>query len=265
MGLEHRFDNPPVREVTLTLMFEPLTGLQTLHFAPLRVEWQDQYPKLSELAPIVPWRNLSGTPVEIVGSGSNWPVPLCILTNAAGDRVLQLQNDRFVVAWRFNPKAGGYPGHDELQGELVDKFSQLAKVVNQVLGEAPVVGRVEVSYRNLIEGVNAEDLALGILTRWKVTKSPDPYNAEYVGLRIHRHGSTDPMVSLVIGVDPANGLAGPEESADIDLSSSLTIEAEADVRQKDEYVEKIARVHSVVLATFLDITTPEMNKAWGGR
>ncbi len=261
------FEAPPVREVILTVMFEPVTSLQTLHLAPLRVAWAGEYPKVSEMTPLPPWRlPLDRAQVEIIGSGSNWPVPLCLLTNSAGDRALQVQNDRFVVSWRFDNQAGHYPGYQALLAELRDKFDQLSEVLTQAVGEAPAVGKVEASYRNLLEGIAPQDLTLGIMTAWqKVDASPIVRDAAYIGFRMHYHpDTTDADVSVLIGVDPDAGLSTPKENGNTYMSSTFSIEADCAVSVDQEYAERLTKAHDMLISAFLDLTTEDMRKAWGG-
>jgi uncharacterized protein (TIGR04255 family) len=262
---EPHFDNPPLREVKLSLFFDAIRPLRTLHLAPLRAEWHDEYPKLSESAPLAPWQRPDPPGVlEFIASGSNWPVPFCWFTNLRGDRALQLQSDRFIVSWRFDPDSGRYPGFVELRRELAERFDRFSKVVEAAVGQQPNVRQVEVEYSNLIADVRPEGLALGVLTEWQARDVSFGRSIDYLGLRVHYHESVvPPGVAVLVGVDPAEGLDRPDEDEAAESASTLTLEADCEVAETDEYLAQISRCHDVIIMLFLRLTTPEMHEKWG--
>jgi uncharacterized protein (TIGR04255 family) len=262
---ELHFDNPPLREVKLSLFFDAIRSLRTLHLGPLRAEWHDEYPKLSESAPLAPWQRPDPpSVVEFIGTGSNWPVPFCWFTNLRGDRALQLQSDRFIVSWRFDPDSGRYPGFVELRRELAERFDRFSKVVEAAVGQQPDVRQVEVEYSNLIAGIRPEELALGVLTEWQTRDLGIGRSINYLGLRVRYYESADsPGVGVLVGVDPAEGLDRPDETAE--SASTLTLNADCQVAETDEYLAQISRCHDVIIMLFLRLTTSEMHEKWGAR
>lgn len=261
MATEPRFDDPPVREVSLSILFEALPGLQTLHTAAIRVQWSDEYPKLSESAPLAPWALPSKAGFDFIATGSNWPVPLIGLTNTTGDRAIQFQNDRFTLSWRFGTEGQGYPGFLDLKAELEDKFRSFSEVVHKAGGKQVLPRRVEITYSNYIPSMPSSQLAIGVLTGWSLAGAPARH-ADYTGVRLHNCAVEQyPNVAVLIGIDPSSGLGGPGEQSD--EASTLLIQTESDVDDGTEYMSALVAGHDALVATFLEITTSEMHKTWG--
>ncbi|MEU5985074.1 TIGR04255 family protein [Streptomyces sp. NPDC047434] len=256
-----RFDRPPVREVTLALMLEPLSKLQTLDLAPLRVEWRSEYPILQEATPQAPWRAADRDGVEFVRSGLAWPMGLCTFSTASGDKSVRFQQDRFMITWSFGEESPEYPGFATLKNELLSRFAEYCKLAAESAKSVPVVRRVDVQYVNLIQELSAQDAMAGILTGWSSPAQFPFRNPDYSGFRIHYHESElNPNVNVLIGVDSAGG-ESPE--GEFTSSSTLTLEAEGQVDADSDYVEMLEASHGVLTSAFLEVTSDSMRKNWG--
>ncbi|MER8237538.1 TIGR04255 family protein [Streptomyces sp. NPDC094049] len=256
-----RFDRPPVREVTLALMLEPLQKLQTLDLAPLRVEWRAEYPILQEAAPQAPWRSADRDAVEFVRSGLAWPMGLCTLSTDSGDKSIRFQQDRFMITWSFGEGSPSYPGFATLKSELLSRFAEYCKLAAESAKSMPVVRRVDVQYVNLIREVSSQDAMAGILTGWTSLAQFRFRSPDYSGFRFHYHESElNSDVNVLIGIDSAGG-ESPE--GEFISGSTLSLEAEGQVGVDSDYVEMLEASHGVLTAAFLDVTSDSMRKEWG--
>ncbi|GAA3104278.1 TIGR04255 family protein [Streptomyces goshikiensis] len=256
-----RFERPPVREVTLALMLEPISRLQTLDLASLRVEWRSEYPTLQEATPLAPWRSLDRDDVEFVGSGVTWPMGLCSFSTESGDKSVKFQRDRFQITWTFGDEAPAYPGFSALKGELLEKFAQYSKLTQEATGHIPIVRRVDAQYINFLPGISAQDAMAGVLSGWTSGGRFPFRNPDYCGFRIRYHESElNSRVAVLIGVDSAGE---EEDSGKFSYSSTLVLDAEGDVGEGGDYVGMLDGTHEVLTAAFLEVTSSAMRAGWG--
>ncbi|MFD7446649.1 TIGR04255 family protein [Streptomyces sp. NPDC059909] len=256
-----RFERPPVREVTLALMLQPMPKLQTLDLAPLRVDWRAHYPLLQEVAPLPPWSPSDRDAVEFVRSGLSWPMGLCTFSTESGDRNIRFQQDRFLLSWTFGEESQDYPGFEALKAELLEKFSQYSKLAHDASGAAPVVRRADVQYVNHLSGISAQSAMAGVLSGWSSEASFPFRNPDYCGFRVHYHESElNDKVAVLIGVDSAGG---DSVNGEIVESSALSLDAEAEVDDSSNYVEMLDSAHDVLMAAFREVTSSAMREGWG--
>lgn len=257
---EPRFARPPVREVELTILFEPLETLQTLTLAPLRVDWSEDYPKLSEVAPRPSSQERGRESVKFVPTEGSWPMPLCTFISTDGNRAIQVQNDMFGITWSFDAQSPTYPGFEALRQELCAKFTEFERLVGSALGIEVKVTEVSTSYLNHVEGMPAEDLCLGVLTGWTVEpRATQESSIDYAGIRVHHCASdNNQQTSLLIGVDTA-----VSEAEDDGPAATLRLQGERMTDSSKVVTESLSIVHDILLAKFLQLTTPEMRERWG--
>ncbi|MEU8259334.1 TIGR04255 family protein [Micromonospora sp. NPDC048999] len=260
MGSDLRFEEPPVREVSLTVFFERVATLQSLNLAQLRVDWNESYPKVSEVPPRPALRG--DAPMrQYLGGNSFWPMPLTAFTNARGDQTIELQNDRFGIVWRFHQGPKTYPGYDELVAELLLRFAEFRRAVSSSLIQEIEPTDIHVSYTNLIEGVLPESLAVGILTNWQTSLAQlDP--PELAGLRLHYCSpELEEDVALTIMVDPSFDRDRERD----DPCASLEIEGAISLQDAPSVDRPLAIAHDAVVRKFFELTNNDMRTKWGLR
>ncbi|MGW3337937.1 TIGR04255 family protein [Streptomyces sp. NPDC001009] len=256
-----RFERPPVQEVTLAFMLQPMGRLQTLDLAPLRVGWHADYPLLQEVAPLAPWNPADRDSVEFVRSGLSWPMGLCSFSTESGDRQIRFQQDRFLLSWSFGQGVQEYPGFQVLKSELLDKFTQFSKLVHEATDAYPSVRRVDVQYVNLLPDVSAHDCMAGILNGWS-SRSTFPFRKpDYSGFRVqYQESELDSSVAVLIGVD---SVVGELPSGGFVDSATISLDAEAVVGEGHEYLVRLDSAHNVLTSAFLEVTSDEMRAKWG--
>lgn len=256
------FEDPPVREVSLTIYFDSIRTMQTLTLAQLRVEWLEDYPKLSEVVPRLPWKESQNSFVDMLAGDANWPMPLCEFINAAGDKTIQIQNDRFGIVWRFDGPPDSYPGHQVLADELLSRFGSFERLVGERMELHVSVERVTVGYINYVDGMTPQRLAVGILTNWSKAVEDNAAIADRCALRIGYVQDDENVTAAVasnVRVDPCLALEGAGPAA------ALSLDATRQVNGSKELVAGLEETHAAIVKTFLEITTDEMKRQWGGK
>lgn len=110
------FDNPPIVELVLGVQFEPLLELRSGHIGLFWSRIKDRYPETSDHPPLEPVVETFGRPTDpprFEIRVETTPAPLrSWFLNHGGDRLLQLQRDRFIQNWRRTEAAQKYPSFD---------------------------------------------------------------------------------------------------------------------------------------------------------
>ncbi|MBW9207517.1 TIGR04255 family protein [Mumia sp. zg.B17] len=256
LSQEARFAHPPVRSVYLAVYFEPVEGLQVSHFSSLRERWRNDYPVTAELPPLRP-RNRGGEEMAVVPvSPRAWPFPYLMWSAEDDQQNLAIQNDRFILSWSFSPDSR-YPGFDSLSTTMAERFAQFEAAVEAETSEALILAGAECQYVNRIEGYSAQQMIVGIATRWSAPDIEDvgeSLNATYSGLRLHTctdEGMEGCSVNLSLDVD--------------DDGTFLAIESERDLLS-DESNLRLAGLdvaHRQLIRKFVEFTSVEMHEAWG--
>lgn len=257
------FEHPPVREVTLALMLQPMPKLQTMHLAPLQVDWRPSYPVLQEVAPLAPWSPADSDVVELVQTGNSWPMGLCTFKTASGAKAVRFQHDRFILKWDFDneEESQEYPGFDALRDELLEKFDAYAKLAHDSTGAPPVVMRVDVTYSNHLRGISAQNAIAGLVSGWRARAEFPFREPDYCGFRVrYNESESHSQIGVLVGIDSAAGESANEEET---KSSTLTLDAEADIHENADYIEALESAHDVITAAFLDVTSSKMQETWG--
>jgi uncharacterized protein (TIGR04255 family) len=119
------FDNPPVIETVLGVQFAPIPGFTSGHYG---WYWKnvldDSWVRALEAPPLT-------DQFETFGELSGWRLPLIQLSaggmpgrlqfiNAQDDRVIQIQNTRFIYNWR--KRESSYPSFRKTYPEFTDKL-----------------------------------------------------------------------------------------------------------------------------------------------
>ena len=185
------FDNPPVVETVLSVQFEPLPLIRTAHLGLLWNEYRE-FPKTEERPTLDPvFEQFPENPRARVGlrlqTYDSPPVPRLWFTNAKGNEMIQVQNDRFIKNWRKEGEEEQYPHYDDTIRPNFDRDYGifLAFLEKNQLG-VPHVNQCEVTYVNHIpagEGWQRYGELEKIFSFWR---SPDLFPPGAVeDLRMH--------------------------------------------------------------------------------
>jgi uncharacterized protein (TIGR04255 family) len=149
------FENPPVIETVLSLQFEKLAALQTVHLGLFWRKVRDRYPRTEDrpaLAPVFerfPEQHHGGR-VQFETS-EILSLPRLLLLDDAGAELIQIQNDRFIKNWRKAAERHRYPHYEPV---IRPAFERDLKEFEEFLAEEALgvlkVNQCEVTYVNHI-------------------------------------------------------------------------------------------------------------------
>lgn len=150
-----KFDSPPVIETVLSVQFKPLTNFSSILIG---VFWKNYlesgWDSFNQVSPLSDQFERFGKDKKwsigaaqiMIGSGS-FPHRIQILRND-GQRMLQIQNSRFILNWK--KAKGEYPSYDELLSEFLSYYEKFVKFAQENnLGEIQH-NQWEVTYVNHI-------------------------------------------------------------------------------------------------------------------
>lgn len=135
--LARSFGNPPVVETILSAQFEPLPGFSNAHLGLFweHVGGRQNWPTASDDAPLNQEFEYFGDALEWVPLNeirfgiAKVPVARMRLWNAAKDRMLQVQNGRFVYNWLGT--GNSYPRYDTIKPEFDNVLGQFREFLSK--------------------------------------------------------------------------------------------------------------------------------------
>ena len=142
------YERPPVVEVALAIQLERAIGFKSLHLANVAASWADEFPSVEERAPL-PLMGPDPDDPDVSLELSDEPqTPRLWLQNEAGNRVLQLQQDRIVVNWQKGEGDDPYPRYATIRESLVDAWGRLSEAIDDLRLNVPAPSICEVLYVN---------------------------------------------------------------------------------------------------------------------
>lgn len=141
------FENPPVIEVVCGVAFPPVPGFTIAHVGRWWDELGEEFQQVDEVPPLA---------VVIEGPGPHtrevfadaMPIPRMWFTSSAGDRLVQLQRDRFLTNWRKTSPDHTYPRYDRVSSDFFDLLSRFEQFCETHADAKPDLKQYELSYIN---------------------------------------------------------------------------------------------------------------------
>lgn len=196
--LEHQkfdvldFANPPVIETVLSVQFETIQAMRSVHFGLFWNSVRELFPFTEDKPPISPIIEVASEPspqaMQFHLEQLDFSLNRLWLLNSAGTELIQIQNDRFIKNWKQSADNVAYPHYEPvLKPAFEQDFKNFqAFLSNQQLGETKI-NQCEVTYVNHImsgEGWNTWDEVENIFTFF--TQFPDtPYPGKGEEVRFH--------------------------------------------------------------------------------
>src|SRR4051812_7153289 len=148
------FRKPPVAETVLSLQFDPIERLTTVHVGLLWQQFRDQFPLIEEHPPLRPTfeKFEPPSPVQVeVTVEDKLPAPRVWFLNRPKSELIQVQADRFIHNWRKMESIEPYPHYEPIR----EKFRGEVATLEQFLKDEGLgtlgVNQCEVTYVNHIE------------------------------------------------------------------------------------------------------------------
>lgn len=149
------FTSPPVVETVLGVTFEPLPQWSFVHYGLLWQEIQRDYPRYELQAPLAPVLESDGpsafAPRQLRLRVEPAPQIRAWFLTDDGERLLQVQEDRFIQNWRKASPDSAYPRYERLRPAFEEEWKRyLAFLCANRVGQPRIV-QAEVTYVNHIE------------------------------------------------------------------------------------------------------------------
>lgn len=265
------YASPPLAEVVLSIQFEPLSEMRAAHLGWLWREFADRYPHIEEHPALPPtFETFAGAgqaalQVQFQLTASP-PVPRIWLLSEGGNRLLQVQQDRFIHNWRKVGEGDAYPRYEKIRKVFEEELGVFTGFLKQAqLGEV-FPNQCEVAYLNFIEPGDcwSEPGEIEkVLTVWAAKNQRSlPSNPEEVrvALKYLIEGiDGKPVGRLHVSLDPARRPADNAYSLRLNLIARgrpLRDGVEGALDFCDLGRERIVRA-------FADLTSDCLQKLWG--
>jgi len=149
------FSNPPVVETVLSVQFDRLAALRTVHFGLYWNEVRSRFPKSEERPELPPIdERFPPPPRPAVGiqfeAFENPPIPRFWFIDAGGTELIQVQRDRFIKNWRKVGEGDEYPRYESVKEGFERDFADYREfIARNELGTVRI-NQCEVTYINHI-------------------------------------------------------------------------------------------------------------------
>jgi uncharacterized protein (TIGR04255 family) len=261
------FKRPPVTEVVLAIQFEQkVIDLEVLAEFTARVK--ADFPGRAQRAPLPPMEE-----IDRQGSGpqfslelvSDFQMPRTWFTSADEQKILQLQDDRFVFNWqRPNPTGTDYPRYLQLREAFRERLAQLVESVHAADKEMPGTNFCEVTYVNQVPlGTGQGELrltdVLAAVQAPEYSFLPEPDDQQY-GARfpIAPEGDGGPRGAMFVNAAPASRPDGTPMYV-MNLTSRLVPGG----NDPDSAWFALDLGREWIVRGFVELTTKEMHERWG--
>ncbi len=265
------YEHPPVTEVVLSVQFAPLAGLNVLHVGPLWEKFRERYPRFEEqalLAPILETLSESNRPdIRLqFDFGEKPTLPRLWFLDAPGNRLLQIQPDRFIHNWRKAGEGDTYPRYEAIR----ETFEQEFRVFQQYIAEADLgiiqPNQCEVTYLNqIVPGHCWSRLGQveGALSLWNgpmqgaALEEPEDVR---IAMRYRLHDSEGaPIGRLHVNLEPRRRVT---DGTPI-LFLNLTARGRPIGAGIQEVLAMLDLGRERIVHTFTAITSPGQHRMWG--
>lgn len=265
------FKKPPVIEVALSVQFERLVALSSLRMGLLWREFRSRFPREEQHPPLDSVQERFGVPKGPTGMNVRIemtrvpPVPRSWFLNETGNRLLQIQPDRFGLNWRKANTDDAYPRFELLLDAFKSEWARFSTFVEtEKIGElAP--SQCEVTYVNHLEaglGWNNFNELDKVLTVWRDSFSdsflPQAEDTR-LALRFVIPAETgEPIGRLHVAVDPAFRASDSKPV----LVMTLTARGVPVGEGLEGVLAFMNTGREWIVRGFASVTTPEMHSLW---
>src|SRR6266487_1696539 len=262
------FDRPPVAEVALGVQFQALPSLRAAHLGLLWERYKRDYPGLEEHPPLEPaieqFESIPVEPTFEVRVLDAPPVPRCWFLAPERNRLIQVQQDRFIYNWRSVASAPAYPRYEVLREAFSSYFTIFRKFVEEEEVGKVNINQAEITYVNhlaLGAGWNRFGELHKVIRTWSPNYGPglsgEPENIRLVERHIIS-GDQGPFGRLHIAIDP---VVSAEQGAALLLT--LTVRGRPTTDGLNDVLSFLDMGRGLVVKAFTAVTTDEMHKIWG--
>lgn len=254
------YTRPPVVEVALAIQFDSAIGYKARHLAEIARHWENDYPNVEERTPLPMMGLGSESPTVTLDVGDETAVPRLWLQNNAGDRVVQLQQDRIVVNWRQESDKGTYPRYKSIRQALLDTWDTFRTAVTDLSLEMPPPSVCEAQYINHLraeQGWRSIEDTARLIAPWGGTMSDEFLPTDAHGMFLSHFHLPDERGWLNIEGWPTG--RGANEKM---LVLNLTSRGRASSPKISGALDFMDLAHEWIVRGFTSMTTSEAHKIW---
>lgn len=262
------FQNPPLVETVLSLQFQPLPRLKSVHVGLLWHQFRDTFPLIEEHPPLNVVLETFGVPapgqVEVTIEEKP-PLPRVWFLNESETELIQIQADRFIHNWR---KAGNistpYPRYEGVRAKFRDEVRGFQQFLSdEELGQV-VINQCEVTYVNHIEPCEvwrSHGQIEGVLRAWDARGRlflPEAEGGRIEQRFVIRGDSGGPLGRLHVSLTPAWEAEGKSPI----LVLTLTARGSPISEGIDGAFAFLDLGREWIVKGFAELTTTEMHRVW---
>ena len=255
------YERPPVVEVALAIQLEAAIGYRSLDLANIARHWANEFPKIEERHPL-PKMGFGSESLDMTFDVSDeTETPRLWLQNDAGDRVVQLQQDRIVVNWKRGTGDDTYPRYASIREALRDAWQRMTAAVIELGFDMPQPSICEAQYINHLgadQGWHSTEDTARLIAPWNGTMSDDFLPTDHHGaLLLHFHIPNQP------GWLDINGWTTDLDDGEKMLVLNLTSQGEATSPDIAGALKFMDLAHEWIVKGFTSVTTTEAHEKWG--
>jgi uncharacterized protein (TIGR04255 family) len=257
---------PPVDEVALSIQFPPIPGFNVQHFGMYWQRVRNEYPRfevrppitnlVEQFAPTAVGRQIGFALVD-VPEIRGWYL------DQTGNRLIQVQRDRFVHNWRKLTGNEAYPRYPSLRETLEKEWHRFCEFLKDEKLEQPKANQCEVLYVNNIEyekgwsGYGELDRVVATLATPKSKNRFLPAPERVTMQVVYR--LEDSAGRLHVQFNPVIRARDGKEV----LQMSLTARGAPKSSSDEDVFAWLDLGRKWVVRGFADFTTSEMHTVWG--
>jgi uncharacterized protein (TIGR04255 family) len=256
------FESPPVDETFLSIQFQPV-AIQVPHYGIYWQQSRDRYPNY-QVQPPVPSVIESNTPRMTGHIGLEFmsvPDFRFWMLDRTGNRLIQIQKDRFIHNWRRVVGDEPYPRYPSLRGTMEDEWGRFCKFLDEEQIGQPQVNQCEVTYINHLEydkGWKGYGNLNTVLRCWSGAGSN--FLPETESVTVHaRYRLRDKSGRLHISAEPVIRVRDGKEV----LQLTLVARGAPKSSSHADVFAWLDMGREWVVRGFADFTTDQLQKMWG--
>ncbi len=249
-----------------SIQFPPIEELDPARLGLLWSEYRKDYPRSEYHAPlnnvIEKFERRSSPGIEF-SFESKAPVPRLWFLNEEGTRLLQVQQNRFVLNWRKHDTSEAYPHYSTIREILLREYRRFENFLKREKITAPKPDQAELTY---VSHIDAGDPGGGliplsrILRLWNEPPEPPLPSPENVTLKSNfiMKAGEKPVGRLGVTLETRFRVADGSAIYSLQLLARGA-PASSDVEGVFRFLDE---AHGWIVNSFTMITTSEMHSKW---